>query len=159
MCLEIDKSDHVHSTKKIILKHFHYYTTNNLTSNNEMICGLSLNIFLHKNKFLQLIQSLFWFDFDLINAYKSFHWVPVWVFSLGTGESRTLPVISPFWLAWVVIDNRMGQRSLTPSYILDNSLWISTVREKCQRSPNHFSSHSSPRIPLLLPEVRQIQNI
>lgn len=115
--------------------------------------------FLHKNKFLQLIQSLFWFDFDLINAYKSFHWVPVWVFSLGTGESRTLPVISPFWLAWVVIDNRMGQRSLTPSYILDNSLWISTVREKCQRSPNHFSSHSSPRIPLLLPEVRQIQNI
>lgn len=25
MCLEIDKSDHVHSTKKIILKHFHYY--------------------------------------------------------------------------------------------------------------------------------------
>lgn len=25
MCLEIDKSDHVQSTKKITLKHFHYY--------------------------------------------------------------------------------------------------------------------------------------
>lgn len=78
MCLEIDKSDHVHSTKKIILKHFHYYVQQ-ITWRQTMkwiVFYLFFTIkwivfyifFLHKNKFLQLIQSLFWFDFDLIKA-------------------------------------------------------------------------------------------
>lgn len=95
--------------------------------------------------------SCYWPVWTLLQCSTMVSYWPVWASSLVKAAPRTLPVASPSWLASARTSNRRGQRSQKSSSTPDNSQWISTVREKCQQSPNRSSSCSCSMTRLLPP--------